>query len=57
MSEELDDVQWEFLVEGLDDYVGLWQWVARVRRRSPDLEAEGVSASGWPVTVSTESRS
>lgn len=40
----MDDIQLDFLAEGLDDYVGLWQWVGRVRRRSPDLESEDVRA-------------
>ncbi len=41
---ELNEIQHAFLVEGLDDYVGLWQWVARVRRRCPDLEGDAVRA-------------
>lgn len=38
MSDDLGDIQLAFLAEGLEDYVGLRQWVKRVRRQSPELE-------------------
>ena len=41
---KLDELQRAFIVEGLEDYVGLWQWVARVRDRYPDLNGDGVRA-------------
>ena len=41
---ELDELQREFLVEGLEDYVGLWEWVSEVRDRWPDLEDDAVRA-------------
>jgi hypothetical protein len=41
---ELNEIQREFLVEGLDDYVGLWQWVDKVRDRCPDLDDDAVRA-------------
>lgn len=39
---ELHELQRVSLVEGLDDYVGLWQWVRRVRDRWPDLADDAV---------------
>lgn len=47
VSDELDDIQWEFLVEGLDDYVGLWEWVKEVRHRSPDPEDVRAEVLRW----------
>lgn len=41
---ELNEIQREFLVEGLDDYVGLWEWVDEVRDRCPDLDDDAVRA-------------
>jgi len=38
----LNEIQRGFVVEGLDDYVGLWEWVDKVRSRCPDLEDDAV---------------
>ncbi len=40
MTGSVDDIQMEFLVEGLEDYVGLWEWVSRVKWANPDLPDE-----------------
>ena len=39
---ELDDITREVLVEGLDDYVGIWEFAWLLRSRHPDISVDAV---------------
>jgi len=39
---DFDDMERSFIVEGLDDYVGLWRFAKRVRARDPSATDDEV---------------
>lgn len=53
---DLDSIQSTVLVEGLDDYVGLWELAKQVRRAEPDVTSDevrqGVLAGLEPLLTS-----
>ncbi len=46
---ELDDVERDFLIEGLDDWIGLWRFARSVRDERPDGTSDEVRERSMPM--------